>query len=55
MSDDGWEVVEMSDDELDEIDPTLTQRIMARHPDKYIASPDPVTGLINGQTYRQRR
>lgn len=35
-----WEEVEMTDDELNEIDPTLTQRIMARHPEKYIASPD---------------
>lgn len=40
MDDAGWEVVEMSDDELSKIDPTLTQRIMARYPDKYITSPD---------------
>jgi hypothetical protein len=42
-NDDGWEVVEMSDDDLNAIDPTLTQRIVARHPDKYIASPDEPT------------
>jgi hypothetical protein len=30
----------MSDDELNEIDLTLTPRIMARQPEKYIASPE---------------
>lgn len=35
MSSDGWEHVEMDDEELNAIDPELTRRIMARHPDGY--------------------
>jgi hypothetical protein len=34
------QVVEMTAGDLAAIDPTLSQRIVARHPDKFIASPD---------------